>query len=64
MQFAVYVAYAGRLENAFLADEMASAQAILQMIQRSHPSRTTGDELAREDQSGEAAHHDVGTCSD
>ena len=31
MQFAVYVAYAERLENAFLADEMVSAQAYMQL---------------------------------
>ena len=32
VQFAVYVAYAGRLENAFLADEMASIQATLKLM--------------------------------
>ena len=30
-QFAVYVAYAVRLENAFLGDEMAAAQAYMQL---------------------------------
>ena len=54
MQFAVFVAYAGRLENAFLADEMASAQAILQMMQWSDPNRATRNEPASEELLGKA----------
>ena len=30
MQFAIYAAYAGRLETTFLTDELASARAVLQ----------------------------------
>lgn len=37
VQFAIYVAYANRLENAFLADEMASAQATLQHMDHIAP---------------------------
>ena len=32
MQFAIYAAYAARLETAFLADEVASARAVLQGV--------------------------------
>ena len=30
LQFAVYAAYAGRLETAFLTDELASARTVVQ----------------------------------
>lgn len=45
MQFAVYVAYANRLEDAFLADEMAAAQATMSHIYYTapHPEEQPGE---------------------